>query len=125
MLVRPKDQDPKEKKSGVIYSYHCGTINCAEEYNGETSRTLGECYKEPMREPSSIQVHSQLTGHKLSPDNFNILGREGQDLTRLIKEYIYIRVNNPIPNRNIGKFHLNHIWDRVLVSIPSLKVAIP
>ena len=84
LLVRPKEQDPMEKKSGVIYSYQCGAIDCGEEYIGETSRTLGEWYKEHLRKPSPIQAHSQLTGHQLSPDNFNIIGREGQDLTRLI-----------------------------------------
>ena len=26
MLVKPKAQDPKEKKKGVIYSYQCGAI---------------------------------------------------------------------------------------------------
>ena len=77
MLVRPKDQGPKEKKSEVIYSYQCGAIDCGEEYIGETSRTLGERYKEHLREPYPIQVHSQLTGHQLSQDNFNIIGREG------------------------------------------------
>ena len=102
MLVRPKNQDPKEKKNEVIYSYQCGAIDCGEEYISVTSRTLGEKYKDYLREPSPIQVHSQLTGHQLSPDNFNIIGREGQDLTRLIKESIYIRVNNPTLNRNIG-----------------------
>ena len=107
MVVRPKDQDPKEKKSGVIYQ--CGTRDCCEEYIRETSRTLGKRYQENLREPSPIQVHSQLNGHQLSPDNFIIIGREGQDLTRLIKESIYIRVNNPTLNRNIGKFQLNHI----------------
>ena len=35
VLVKPKDQDPKEKKSGVIYSYQCGTINHGEEYIGK------------------------------------------------------------------------------------------
>ena len=40
MLVRPKDKDPKEKKSGVIYSYQCEAINYGEECIGETSRTL-------------------------------------------------------------------------------------
>ena len=109
MLVMPKDQDPMEKKSGVIYSYPCRAIDYGEEYIGETSWTLGERYKEHLREPSPIQVHSQLTGHQLGPDIFNIRGREGQDLTRLIKESIYIRVNNPTLNRNIGKFQLNHI----------------
>ena len=109
MLVRPKDQDPKEKKSGVIYIYLCGAIDCGKEYISETCRTLGERNQEHLREPSPIQVHSQLAGHQLSPDNFNIIGREGQDLTRLIKESIYIRVNNPTLNRNIGKFQLNYI----------------
>ena len=45
LLVRPKDEDPKEKASGVIYSYQCGTINCGEEYISETSRTLGNATK--------------------------------------------------------------------------------
>ena len=36
LLVRPKDQDPKEKKSGVIYSYQCEAIDCGKEYIGET-----------------------------------------------------------------------------------------
>ena len=125
MLVRPKDQDPKEKKSRVIYSYQCGAIDCGQEYIGETSRTLGERYKEHLREPCPIQAHSKLTGHKLSQDNFNIIGREGQDLTRLVKESIYIRVNNPTLHRNIGKFQLNNIWDKVLFSTPNIKVAIP
>ena len=125
LLVKPKDKDPKENASGVIYSYQCGAINCGEEYTSETSRTQGECYKEHLREPSPIQAHSQLTGHQLSPDNFNILGREGQDLTRLIKESFHTRVNNPTLNRNIGKFQLNHIWDSVLFSIPNCKEVIP
>ena len=125
MLIRPKDQDPREKKIGVIYSYQCGAINCGEEYIGETSRTLGGMLQGTSEGTLPIQVHSQLTGHQLSPNNFNILGREGQDLTRLMKESIYIRVNNPTLNRNIGKFHLNHIWERVFLSTPNLKVALP
>ena len=57
--------------------------------------------------------------------NCSIIGREGQDFTRLIKESIFIRVNNPALKRNIGKFQLSHIWDRVLLSTPGIKVAIP
>ena len=65
------------------------------------------------------------TGHSSTPDNFNILGREDQGLTRTIKEAIHIRVNNPILNRNIDKFNLNHIWDRVLLNTPGLKISPP
>ena len=35
---------------------------------------------------------------------------------------MYIRVNNPSLNRNIGKYNLPHLWDRVLHSIPELKI---
>ena len=45
--VKPKDKDPIDKKSGAIYLYQCGELMCDEEYIGETSRTLGERYKEP------------------------------------------------------------------------------
>ena len=45
LLMKPKDKDPKDQKSGVIYSYQCGDIACGEEYIGETSRTLQERYK--------------------------------------------------------------------------------
>ena len=42
------------------------------------------------------------------------------DLARNIKESIYIRVNNPSLNNNIGKFNLSHIWDRVLLNTKGL-----
>ena len=42
---------------------------------------------------------------------------------RTIKESIYIRVNNPTLNQNIGKYNLNHIWDRVLFKTPGLKLS--
>ena len=70
-------------------------------------------------------MHIQHTGHNSTPDNFSIPGREDQGLTRTIKEAVYIRVNNPTLNRNIGKFNLNHIWDRVLLNIPGLKITNP
>ena len=41
---------------------------------------------------------------------------------RLIKKAIYIRVNNPSLNRNIGKYQLPHIWDEVLSNITELKL---
>ena len=122
VLVRPKDQDPKNHKNNVIYSYQCGEVDCDEEYIGETSRALEERYKEHLKESSLIHVHNLQTGHRTNPDNFNKLGREDQGLTRLIKESIYIRVNNHTLNRNIGKFNLSHIWDRVLLNTQGPKL---
>ena len=47
---------------------------------------------------------------------------EGHGLARNIKESIFIRVNNPTLNRNIGKFNLPHIWDRILLNTPGLNL---
>ena len=76
LLARPKDQDPKEKKNGVIYSYQCGETACNEEYIGKTSRTLGGRYRKHLKQPFPIHVCIQQTGHDSTPDNFSILGRE-------------------------------------------------
>ena len=125
ILVKPKDKDPKKKKGGVFTVTNVQPWTVGRSISEKHLGPWGERYKEHLREPSPIQVHSQLTGHQLSWDNFNMIGREGQDFTRLIKESIFIRVNNPTLNRNIGKFQLNHIWDRVLFSMSNIKVAIP
>ena len=121
-LVKPKDQDPIDKESGVIYMHQCGELACNEDYIGEISRMLGEMYKEDLKEPSPIHLHITQTGHNTTPENLNIIGREDYGLARTIKESIYIRVNNPTLNRNIGKYNLHHIWDRVLLNTPDLKI---
>ena len=107
-------------QSGAIYWYQCGDLGCDDEYIGETSRTFGERYKEHLKAPSAIHHHSIQTCHTTNQNNFQIIGREGQNLARNIKESIYIRVNNPSLNNNIGKFNLSHIWDRVLLNTKGL-----
>ena len=47
---------------------------------------------------------------------------EGKNLARNIKESIYIRVNNPTLNNNIGKFTLSHTLDRVLLNTKGLNL---
>ena len=54
--------------------------------------------------------------------NFQIIGMEGHSIARTIKESIYIRVNNPTLKGNIDKFNLHHIWVRVLLNTPGLKI---
>ena len=121
-LMAPKDQDPMLKKSGVIYRYKFGRVEHDEEYIGESSRTFGERFKEYQKAPSPIYDHYNISGHMVSIDNFSIVGREDQNLMRTIKEALYIRVNNPFLNRNIGKYHLPHIWDEVLYNTSELKL---
>ena len=69
-----------------------------------------------------MHQHNNETGHLTNHNNFQIIGSEGYNLARNIKESVFIRVNNPTLNNNICKFNLPHIWDNVLVNIPGLKL---
>ena len=122
LLMAPKDKDPITNKSGVIYRYKCSEHGCEEEYIGESARTFAERFKEHQKVPSPIFDHCNTTGHNININNFIIVGREDQNLTRAIKEALFIRVNDPSLNRNIGKYHLPHIWDEVLHKTSELKL---
>ena len=122
LLMAPKDQDPMLKRSGIIYKYKCDRVECDEEYIGESSRTFGERFKEHQKASSPIYDHYNITGHNIKLENFSIVGKEDQNLKRAIKEAMYIRANDPSLNRNVGKYHLPHIWDEVLFNIPELKI---
>ena len=117
LLVCPKDKDPMVNKSGVIYWFQCSDLTCDDEYIRETSRTFGDRFKEHLKEPSPIHHHSSNTGHPTSQHNSQIIGRQGHGLARNIKESVFIKVNNPTLNRNIVKFNLAHILDRVLIHL--------
>ena len=122
LLVSPKDKDPMINQSGAIYWYQCGDLGCNDEYIGETSRTFGERYKEHLKAPSAIHHHNNQTGHPTIHYNLQIIGRDGHNFVRNIKESIFIRVNNPTLNNNIGKFNLPHKWDRVLLNTQGLNL---
>ena len=109
LLVHTKDKDTILEKSGVIYRYKFGRVDCEEEYIGESGRTFAERFREHMRAPSPIHDHHNTTGHELSLDNFSIVGRENQSIARAIKEAILIRVNDPSLNGNVSKYQLSHI----------------
>ena len=122
LLMAPKDNDLINSKSGVIYRYQCNEQGCGEEYIGESGRTFAERFKEHQKPLSPIFDHCNTSGHKININKFTIVGREDQNLTRAIKEVVLIRVNDPSLKRNIGKYHLPHIWDEVLHRTSELKL---
>ena len=122
LLMSPKDKDPIQKQSRVIYRYKCDRVDCDKEYIGESSRTFGERFKEHLKPPSPIYNHSNITGHDVTINNFNIVGREDLNLMRTIKEVLYIRISDPSLNRNVGKYHLPHVWDKALFNTLELKL---
>ena len=97
-------------------------MECDEEYIGESARTFAERFKEHLKAPSPVYDHYNTSGHNVTIENFSIVGRKDQNLMRTHKEALYISVNNPSLNRNIGKYHLLHIWDEVLLSSSEQKL---
>ena len=120
--MAPKDKDPITNKSGVIYRFKCSHHGCKEECIGESARNFAERFKEHQKAPSPIFDHYNISGHNININNFTIVGREDQNLTRAIKEALFIWVTDPSLNRNIGKYHLPHIWDEVLHTTSELKL---
>ena len=70
---------------------------------GQPAMTLGKELQEHFRAPSPIHDHTNPTGHHASVDNFSIVGRESNNITRTIKDVMYIRFNVPSLSRSIGK----------------------
>ena len=75
-----------------------------------------------MKAPSPIHDCYNTTDLALSIDNFSIVGREDQNISISINEAILIRVNGLFLNKNIGKYQLPHVLDKMLVSLPELKL---
>ena len=122
LLIFPQDKDPMVNKSGAIYYFQCNDLVCDEEYIGQTSRTFRERFKKHLKEPCPLHNCSCTTGHSTTQDNFQIILRENHGTARTIKESISSIVNNPTLNRKVVKLNLHHIWNRVLLNTPGLKI---
>ena len=90
-------------------------------YIGESGRSLGERVKEHFKVPSPIRLHSTTTGHPIDPEQFSIVHKEVNNQSRTIKEAMFIWVQDPTLNRNLGKYQLPHIWDHLLMASPTLQ----
>ena len=117
LLGNPKDKDPKNNQTGIICHYKCPQINCTSAYIGESGRSLGERVKEHFKAPSPIHLHSTTTGHPMDPEKFGIVHKEVNNHSRTMKEAIFIHVQDPTLNRNLGKYQLLNIWDHPTTSI--------
>ena len=108
-------------KVSSTYLFHrlggCGAVSRASfsKFSMKMSATMGPLLPLPF-------VDNTAPGHTTTLNKFSIVDREEQNLSRLIKESMFIRVNNPSLNRNIGKYHLPHIWDEVLINNIELKL---
>ena len=109
LLIAPMDKDPITNKGGVIYRYKCNEDGCEEEYIVNLQEPVAERFKEHQKSPCPIHDHCNTSGHDVTMNNVTIIGRDNQNLTRAVKDALFIRVNDPSLNRNIGKHHLPHV----------------
>ena len=77
--VALKDKDTITQKSGVINRYRYDRLECKKEYMGESART-------------SEEGLVKITGHQTNLNSFFIVGRESHNITRTIKEAIYLYI---------------------------------
>ena len=113
ILVSPKDKNPIEHKKRnyvLVQVPGVGLWECI----GDSARTFVERFKEHLKTPTPICYHQTTTGHPTTLEKLSIVGREGQGFARALKESIFISVNHPTLNRNIGKYNLPHIWVGIL-----------
>ena len=61
LMVHPMDKDTILQKTGVIYRYKCGRVDCGE-YIKESGRTFVERFREYMMAPSCIHDNHNTTG---------------------------------------------------------------
>ena len=86
---------------------------------------MGERVKEHFKAPSPIHLHRTTTGHPMDPKHFSIVHKEVNNQSRPIKEAMFIKVQDPTLNRNLGKYQLPHIWDHLLIASPTLQCNLP
>ena len=61
------------------------------EDNDESSATFGEMIRENIEAHFPVYDHCNNTGHTTAIDNFGVVGRKDQNLTRTIKESMCMR----------------------------------
>ena len=120
-LGNPKDKDPQNNQTGIIYHYQYPQISCPSAYIGELGRSLGERVKEHFKAPSPIHLQSTTTEQPMDPEQFNIVHKEVNSHSRTIKEAMFICVQDPMLNSNLGKYQLPYIWEHLLQESPTLQ----
>ena len=60
LLVNLTDRDIILQKSGVIYRYKCGRVDCEDQNKGESGRMFAERFKEHMKDPHKITPQVML-----------------------------------------------------------------
>ena len=112
-----KDELPMRLKSSLVYKFSCA--QCASEYVGMTSRTLGARVHEHvgvsyrtgarLTQPplSAIRDHRDSCGTSFDTSNFKILANASCTSDPRILESLYIYKTKPILNNQLSSYPLS------------------
>ena len=117
-LTKVKDQDPLEKRSGVVYQIPC---SCGNVYIGEMKRALETRIKEHRAatrqgetEKSAIAEHAWGQQHPILWEETSVLDQAKNNTTLLIKEALHILLTDlELINRDEG-VTIPECWQPVL-----------
>ena len=119
VLVKPKDNIPKDQQCGLVYQISCQ--NCDNTYIGETGRNMGTRFKEHTSRKgtnSAMKEHLETAGHRCTLDEVKILDKEDNWYKRKVKEAISIQRHRPSLNRDKG-LELPPVYSPLLSRDPS------
>ena len=109
-----------------MYRYKCDHPGCTVENIGLTGRTLEDRYKEHLRVLSPIHDHANTINHHIKLDNFSIMDRESQGVTRIVKEAMFFRVSDPSSTETLTSTNYHtygmrvcRTWQLSVHSVPS------
>ena len=109
-LVHPKDKQPKDKQSNIVYAIQCKDSGCDDLYIGETKQTLAKRMYQHRRAStgcgdSAVYSHLDSTNHSFDNKDVKILDRESRWFERGVKEAIYVKREEPSLNKGGGLRH--------------------
>ena len=94
------------------------TLGCNACYIGETSRPLSERFEEhKKKDQSAFRQHISESGHKppdLASRSVKVIDKEQHMDKRRLLEAMYIKVNNPSLNANVGKYDIPPIYSDIM-----------
>ena len=77
-----------------------------------------------LRNISRPPPHPPSQHHHRTPNGSRTIQhstQRGQQPARTIKEAMFICIQDPALNRNLGKYQLPHIWDHLFLLLPTLQ----
>ena len=107
LLGNPKDKDPQKQSNRHHLPLQVPPNKLPQCLHRRIRQITGRKGQGTSQGPLPIHLHSTTTGHPMDPEQFSIVHKEVNNDSRAIKEDMFICVQDPTLNRNLGKYQLH------------------